>query len=306
MVAAAPAPVAAAVRARVGRAAEVVALPDPDDPRLDGILAAVEFLILDQHRDDLLARLAAMPRLRAVQTLLAGADRFERFVPPAVVLCGAGPARAPAVAEWVVAALLADAAGLLHAARVQAQRGWARPPRHELAGRTVVVLGFGAIGRRVCSLLGGLGVRAIPVARTRRGGVRGLEDLPTLLADADALVVLVPLSASTTGMVDGALLSRLPDGALVVNAARGAVVDQPALLAEVRAGRLRAVLDVTVPEPLPPDDPLWRLDGVTISPHVAGATAEAHRRSVELAAEQLCRYARGLALRHVVHRADAS
>ncbi len=131
--------------------------------------------------------------------------------------------------------------------------------------------------------------------------MHGSEALPGLLPQADALVVLLPLSDATRGMVDAAMLAALPDGALVVNAGRGAVVDTTALVREVEAGRLRAVLDVTEPEPLPDDHPLWRLDGVlAITAHYAGDTPAADRRAAELAAAQLGRFARGEPLLHVV------
>jgi len=115
------------------------------------------------------------------------------------------------------------------------------------------------------------------------------------VAGADAVVLLVPLTPDTHHLVDAVLLARMRDGALVVNAARGPVVDTAALLAELQAGRLQAVLDVTDPEPLPEDHPLWSAPGCIVSPHVAGATHEAHQRSVLAAARALARYAASVA-----------
>jgi phosphoglycerate dehydrogenase-like enzyme len=138
------------------------------------------------------------------------------------------------------------------------------------------------------------------VARRARDGVHGLDELPALLARTDALVNLLPLTTHTRGLVDAALLGRLPDGALYVNAGRGATTDTGALLAELQDGRLRAVLDVVEPEPLPADHPLWRAPGVVITPHVAGDTPAGDRAAWRLVGEQLARYAAGEPLHNVV------
>lgn len=131
------------------------------------------------------------------------------------------------------------------------------------------------------------------VARTARADVRAVGELPALVADADAVVLLVPATAETAGLVGADLLARLPAGAVLVNAARGAVVDTAALTAEVLAGRLLAVLDVTDPEPLPPGHPLWTAPNCFVSPHIAGATRQGRARAIEAAARELARYARG-------------
>ena len=253
--------------------------------RLDG----VEFLV--PHSDALdLEELARMPDLRVVQALSAGTDWIEPSVPPGVTLCNGRGARDIPVAEWVVGALLGAQAGLLEGAR---RSTWVYEPQGELHGATVLILGHGSIGRAVERRLAPFGAEVVGVGRARLG------ELPELLPRAGALVVLAPLTDDTRGMVDAALLARLPDGALVVNAGRGAVVDTEALVAELRSGRLRAVLDVTEPEPLPDGHPLWEL-ALTITPHHAGDSAAAEERAIALAAEQLARYARGEDLVNVV------
>jgi phosphoglycerate dehydrogenase-like enzyme len=143
------------------------------------------------------------------------------------------------------------------------------------------------------------------VGRPARDGVHSTSELPALLAQADAVVVLVPLTPETTGMFDAALLARMRDGALLVNAGRGGVVDTGSLLAELESGRLRAVLDVVDPEPLPDDHPLWEL-ALAITPHNAGDTAAADERAIRLGAEQLARFARGEPLLNVVRAARPS
>jgi phosphoglycerate dehydrogenase-like enzyme len=253
-----------------------------------GELAGIEFLIVDGG--EVLEELASLEDLRVVQTLSAGTDWIESSVPPWATLCNARGARDIPMAEWVVGALLAAQTGLLAGAR---RSTWTYEPQPELHGSTILILGHGSIGRAVERRLEPFGVEVIGVGRSR------LAELPELLPRTDALVVLTPLTDDTRGMVDAEMLGRLPDGALVLNAGRGAVVDSGALVGELRAGRLRAVLDVTEPEPLPDGHPLWELT-LAITPHHAGDSPAAEERAIALAAEQLARYARGEELVNVV------
>jgi phosphoglycerate dehydrogenase-like enzyme len=131
------------------------------------------------------------------------------------------------------------------------------------------------------------------VARTARDGVRTLADVPVLLPQTDVVVLAVPNTAETTGLVDAAFLAAQPDGALIVNVARGAIVDTDALLAELTAGRLRAFLDVTDPEPLPSGHPLWDAPNLLLTPHVGGGTRGWQRRAYDLVREQVARYVAG-------------
>ncbi len=250
------------------------------------------------------AALAALPGLRSVrvvQSLSAGIEWLEPHVPPWATLCSAVGTRDVPVAEWVVGALLAAGHGQLEAAR---RRRWdddARP--HELHGSTVLILGHGSIGRAVEARLAPFGARVVGVASRARDGVHGIGELPSLLPGADALVVLLPLTDATRGLVDAEVLAGLPDGALVVNAGRGAVVDTRALVAELAGGRLHAVLDVTDPEPLPDGHPLWE-HALAITPHFAGDSRSADELAFALAAEQLRRFTRGEPLENVVRAAQ--
>src|SRR6185369_8112647 len=146
------------------------------------------------------------------------------------------------------------------------------------------------------------GVEVIGVGRAAREGVRSLADIDILLRDADILVNMLPLTHETHGLLDARRLGLLPDGALVVNAGRGRTIDTAALVAELRTGRLRAALDVTNPEPLPPDHPLWDLPDVLITPHMAGDSPESTIRAFRLAGDQIRRFAAGEPLINEVAR----
>jgi phosphoglycerate dehydrogenase-like enzyme len=245
-------------------------------------------------------RLADLPDLRVVQVLSAGVDWVSEHVPEGVTLCNAGDARSPAVAQWVVAAILADLIGFQRAERARPARSWEHWQPRELAGKRVVIVGYGSIGRAVERRLVPFGVRIGRVARSARHGVEPVERLAQAVEGADAVVVLAPLSESTRGLVDAEVIARMKEGALLVNAGRGPVVDTDALVAAVRAGHIRAALDVTDPEPLPADHVLWTLDGVFITPHNAGDTPEAELAAHALARAQMLRYRAGMPLHHVV------
>jgi phosphoglycerate dehydrogenase-like enzyme len=290
--------IAAVSRAAIDVVAERAGAALDVRPLTEASVREAELVVPGWAEREVLPALAEATGVRVVQVLSAGTDWIEPSVPAGAVLCNARGARDAPVAEWVVGALLGASAGLLRAART---RRWTPAPPTELSGSTVLVLGAGSIGDAVRERLVPFGAEVVAVARRARPGVRAVEELPALLPGADALVILLPLTEATRGMVDADALAALPDGALVLNAGRGAVLDTDALLAEVASGRLRAVLDVTDPEPLPGDHPLWAQDGVlAITPHRAGDSEAADRRAAELAADQLLRAARGAPLLNVV------
>jgi phosphoglycerate dehydrogenase-like enzyme len=241
-----------------------------------------------------------LPSLRVVQVLSAGVDRWRELVPAEVTLCSGRSIHGGSTAELAVALTLAVVRDLPRYVGQQRNRTWEPHAAGTVVGRTVLVLGAGDIGGRVAAALGALDAEVVQVARQRRDGVVTMEEVPRLLPEVDVLVVALPHTEETTGVVDAALLSRLPDGAVVVNIARGAIVDTDALTAEVAAGRLRAGLDVTEPEPLPHDHPLWELPGVLITPHVGGGAAGWEDRAARLVRTQLQRLAAGEELLNVV------
>jgi phosphoglycerate dehydrogenase-like enzyme len=246
--------------------------------------------------------MALMPRLRVVQTLTAGVDRLRPHVPGAALLCNARGAHDAATAEWVVGAMIGAQREFPFFAREQAAGRWSYQNTAELAEKNVLIVGYGSIGAAVERRLAGFEVSVTRVARRPRPDedVFGLADLPGLLPSADVVLVLVPFTPETSGMIDAAFLARMKDGSLLVNAARGTVVVTSALISELKRGRLRAALDVTDPEPLPPGHPLWTSPGVFITPHTGASTPVSLRRAAELARDQAAAYLRGQPLRNVI------
>jgi len=248
------------------------------------------------------AALAGLPRLRVVQLLSAGVEPWLPVVPAGVLLCNGRGVHGASTAELAVAGLLAllrDLPG--YEARRQAH-DW-RPTRTPgVTGRRVLVLGAGDIGRRAAAALAAFDAEVTLVARTAREGVRAMTDVPALLPEQDAVVLALPNTAETRGLVDAGFLGALPDGAVLVNVARGAIVDTDALLAELQQERLFAFLDVTDPEPLPADHPLWDAPNLLLTPHVGGGTRGWERRAYALVREQLARYVAG---EELANRVDA-
>ncbi|MFT3866442.1 MAG: NAD(P)-dependent oxidoreductase [Solirubrobacterales bacterium] len=261
-------------------------------------LGSVDFLVPDRQEGWVREALPGLTRLQVVQVLSAGTDAIRDLVPAAATLCSARGARDQPVAEWIVAALLGATSRNLECARLTT---WTRKSVADLGAWTVLVVGMGSIGRRVEALLRPFEARVVGVASRPRDDLHGVEELPDLLPRADAVVLLVPLTDDTRGLIGVAELAAMGDGTLLVNAARGAVVDTDALVAETSTGRIRAVLDVTDPEPLPDGHPLWSAPGVlSITPHIAGDSPLGQRRAVEFAARQLGRWAAGEELENVV------
>ncbi|MFF8954397.1 2-hydroxyacid dehydrogenase [Streptomyces sp. NPDC014894] len=252
--------------------------------------------------------LPGMRSLRVVQTLSAGIDHVEPglgMLPSGVRLCNAKGVHEASTAELALALTLASLRDIPGFVRGQEAQEWRAGFYPALADKTVLVIGYGSIGAAIedrlvpfeCARV----VRAARSARTTaRGEVHAIADVPALLPDADVVILSTPLTAGTKGLVNAEFLARMKDGALLVNVARGAVVDTEALLAEVATGRLTAALDVTDPEPLPSGHPLWHAPGVLISPHVGGSTSAFLPRAKRLLAGQVRRFVAGEPLENVV------
>ncbi len=237
--------------------------------------------------------LPRMTSLQVVQTLSAGVDNVRSRVPDGVTLCSGRGIHDTSTAELTLALILSSLRGVPDFVRAQGRREWVNGWRPALADRTVLLVGYGAIGEAIEARLRPFEVEVVRVARTARDGVHAFTELPDLLPGADVVVLIVPLTDETRGLVDAGFLARMPDGALLVNMARGPVVVTDDLVAEVGTGRLSAAVDVVDPEPLPADSELWDLPNLLISPHVGGATSAMWPRAYRLVREQLARFAAG-------------
>jgi phosphoglycerate dehydrogenase-like enzyme len=232
-------------------------------------------------------RLAEAKNLRYVMLPSAGFEHAAPHLWPGVTLCNGRGVHSAGTAELAVGLILASQRGLVEAIDAQRDGRWHNPELPSLADRRVLIVGAGSLAQALAARLHPFEVELTLVGRTARGEVHGIDELPTLLAQTDIVVLTVPYSADTHHLLDAAALAALPDGALVVNVARGRVVDTDALLAELVAGRLRAGLDVTDPEPLPPDDPLWHAPGVIITAHQGGNSTATYPRVAALLRRQL-------------------
>ncbi len=244
--------------------------------------------------------LAQLPRLRVVQTMSAGVEHIRGYVPEGVQLCNGRGIHDTSTAELTLALVLASLRGIPEFVRAQERAEWAPERRESLADKQVLIVGAGQIGAAIEARVVPFEAEVVRVARTAREGVHAIEELPDLLPQADVVVLIVPGTEETKGLFDAAMLGRLKDGALLVNMARGAVVDTDALVAELESGRIRAALDVVDPEPLPADHPLWRAPHLLLAPHVGGNSSAMHPRAMKLVREQLHRLAAGEPLANVM------
>jgi len=257
------------------------------------------------------ARLArvAETRARLLQWQSIGFDGVAEVVPTSVAVANAATVHEDSTAEVAMALALAAQRGIPEFVRAGDRGHWELVQFPSFVDRRVLIVGYGGVGKALDARLQGFGVqvtRLATSARVDRGPsgdpvpVRGIDDLHDALADAEIVFLAVPLTPRTRHLIDAAALAAMPDGALLVNVARGAVVDTAALVAELAAGRLRAALDVVDPEPLPPDHPLWRGPNVLISPHVGGDSSAMLPRISALIHRQLGHLQRGEPFENVV------
>ena len=247
------------------------------------------------------AMIAKMPRLRVLQSLSSGVDNIAGAVPEQVTLCnGSGLHHEESTAELAVSLTLASLRQLPRFALDQARHRWQHVRTDSLDGKRVLLVGYGGMGKAIEERLAPFGARVARCSRTARDGVAPLSQLPRLAASTDILVVCIALTPDTYGLIGEEVLGALPDGAMVVNVARGPIVDAVGLVGQLADGRLRAALDVTDIEPLPVDRPEWTLPSVLITPHIGGDTFAFARRAPGFVADQAERHVSGQPLANIV------
>jgi len=259
--------------------------------------AAIDLVVVPYMSPPSLLRALDEVRVGLVQSQSIGYDGVAEALPPGLVFANAAGVHEAGTAELAVGLMLASQRGIPGFVRAQDEERWAHERFESLADRRVLIVGYGGVGAAIEARLAPFETEVVRVgtrARTSpQGPVHATEALPSLLPEADIVVLTVPLSDATRHLADAAFLSRMRDGALLVNVARGPVVDTEALLAELRSGRLRAAVDVTDPEPLPAGHPLWHAPGLLISPHVGGDSTAMTPRMARLVGQQIERLGRG-------------
>jgi phosphoglycerate dehydrogenase-like enzyme len=300
--------------------AEIVRIPR----NLSGTVE-IDFWILPFQRRDAAETFSHLRGVKVVQSMMAGVDWITPWLPKDVVLCDGRGIHDISASEWVLAAILSSlkrfplyrdmqlreqwkgqasvADGFLNEGG--AQVGQYRVLGDDLAGKTVLIVGYGSIGAAIEARLDPFGVKILRVARSARPcpEVHAVADLRKLLPAADVVVLIVPLTDDTRGLIGAPEFALMKRGALLVNAARGPVVVTDALLEALTEQRIRAALDVTDPEPLPAGHPLWLAPNCLITPHVGGSTPEFIHRGFRFGAEQVRRFIAGKTLENIVTNA---
>jgi phosphoglycerate dehydrogenase-like enzyme len=242
--------------------------------------------------------------IAALQSQSLGYDGVTDRLPAGITYCNAVGVHEASTAELAVGMIIAEQRGFPEHFANQRTGTWNQHEFVGVAGSTVIIVGAGGVGNQIADKLAPFAANVVRVARTNRsdarGAVQSMDALPSLLAKADVVAIAVPLSDDTTRLVDAEFLEAMKPGALLVNVSRGKIVDTDALIAAASAGHIRAALDVTDPEPLPPDHALWSTPGITITPHIGGYTSAMHGRVDAVVREQARRLLAGEPLAYVV------
>jgi len=297
--------------------AEIVRIPKDIASPID-----VNFWIIPFARKNAEQTFAQLRGVKVVQSMMAGVDWITPWLPKDILLCDGRGIHDISASEWVLSAVLATMKRLPFYRDLQNKqqwRGFAGPGEsldneiggargqyrvlgEDLAGKTVLIVGYGSIGAAIEARLTPFGVNVLRLARSARENpaVNAIADLPSLLPHADIVVLIVPLTDATRGLMGAPEIALMKPGALLVNAARGPVVETEALVAALQEGRIRAALDVTDPEPLPEGHPLWSAPNCLITPHIGGSTPEFIHRAFRFGAQQVKRFIAGEPLENVV------
>jgi phosphoglycerate dehydrogenase-like enzyme len=241
-----------------------------------------------------------MPNLKVLQMPNAGYDDALEFVREGITLCNGRSIHDDSTAELAVGLTIASLRGFPDFVRNQDKSSWVHVKNKSINDRRIGIIGFGSIGSTIAKMLSGFSVEILPFTQSGRDNTTAISDLDKHLPTLDVVILILPLTAESKHLFNAKRLSLMKDGALLVNVARGPIVDTDALVKELNSGRITAAVDVTDPEPLPSDHPLWRAKGVLISPHVGGNTTAFEKRARKLIESQLNLLAEGKPLNNVI------
>ena len=241
-----------------------------------------------------------MLNLKILQMPNAGYDDAMEYVRDGMTLCNGKSIHDDSTAELAVGLTIASLRGFPDFVRNQDKSDWVHVKNKSINDRKIGIIGFGSIGTTIAKMLSGFTVEIIPFTQSGRDNTIAITDLDKHLPILDVVILILPLTKESKHLFDAKRLSLMKDGALLVNVARGPIVETDALVKELNSGRITAALDVTDPEPLPKDHPLWRAKGVLISPHVGGNTTAFESRARRLIESQLNLLAEGKPLNNVI------
>ena len=241
-----------------------------------------------------------MPNLKILQMPNAGYDDALEFVRDGMTLCNGRSIHDDSTAELAVGLTIASLRGFADFVRNQDKSSWVHVRNQSINDKRVGIIGFGSIGSTIAKMLSGFSVEVIPFTQSGRDNTIAISNLDKHLPTLDVVILILPLTAESKHLFNAQRLALMKDGALLVNVARGPIVDTNALVKELNSGRITAALDVTDPEPLPSDHPLWKAKGVLISPHVGGNTSAFEKRARRLIESQLQLLAEGKSLNNVI------
>ncbi len=247
-----------------------------------------------------------MPNLKVLQMPNAGYEDAIEFTRTGMTLCNGRGIHDASTAELAVGLAIASLRGFPEFVRNQDRGQWVHSRQQSINDKKVAIIGYGSIGKTVARNLSGFDVTVVPFSRSGSDGALKIADLDSQLPTFDVVILILPLNDESRKMFNKERLALLKDGALLVNVARGGIVDTDALVAELNSGRITAALDVTDPEPLPAGHPLWSARGVMIAPHVGGNTSAFEPRARRLVEAQLARLAQGKGLENVIIAGDIS
>lgn len=280
---------------------EVIYCDDFNEPTAEQF-ARVDYAIIPylSSVDEIASAIPKMPKLKVLQTITAGFDSVLPLMPPGVTLCNAPGVHNDSTSEMALTLTLSVLREIPRLVRRQDQHEWSAFFSTSLADKQVLLIGYGEVGKAIEKRLLPFGCEVTVVASTARDNVKGISQLPELIPNADVVILIVPLNDQTLGLVDAEFISKMKHGALLVNMARGKVVDTDALVAALYDGKIRAGLDVTNPEPLPADHPLWDAPNCLITAHLGGDTDVFYPRAISRIHRQLELWTSGRELECVI------